>query len=80
MIDNGTFPDYLDSSRIATPKIRVVGREDVTKQQGTNPYGWWLRNVDHTGHMAFGDNSSYKVCEMIQSFSWAYRRDGNFSK
>jgi hypothetical protein len=68
MIDNGTLPNYVNSSNIATLKSRVIGRENMTKQQDTNPHSWWPRNVDHTGHMAFGDNSSYKVCEMIWSF------------
>lgn len=69
MIDNGTFPDYENDPKIATLKAQFVGNKNITKRQGANPNGWWPSHVDHTGNTAFGGNSSYKVCEMIRSFS-----------
>jgi hypothetical protein len=79
IIDNGTFPGYENEPKIATLKVRVVGKENLTKRQGANPNGWWPSNVDHTGHMAFGGNSSYKVYKMIRSLPWAYKRNGDCS-
>ncbi|KAF2635430.1 hypothetical protein P280DRAFT_484655 [Massarina eburnea CBS 473.64] len=51
-------------------KARVIGKENVTTQQGADREGLWSSHVDHTG-ISFGGHSSYKPANKNNLFAHA---------